>query len=56
MPFRSYCRDQMWLLPPSLEDLLPEDHPARLGAMFVDELDMEEIGATVHVAHGTAET
>ena len=44
MPFRSYCRDQMWLLPPSLEDLLPEDHPARFVAAFVDELDLDEIG------------
>ena len=40
MPFRSYCRDQIWLLPPSLEDLLPEDHPAGFMGMFLDELDL----------------
>ena len=41
MPLRDMDREQMWLLPPSLDELLPLDHPARFVAEFVDVLDKE---------------
>ena len=39
MPLRPVNRDQGWLLPPALDDLLAQDHPARFVAAFVDGLD-----------------
>jgi len=39
VPVRPFSRDRQWLLPPSLDDALADDHPARFVAAFVDAID-----------------
>ena len=39
MPLRPVNRDQGWPLPPTLDELLPQGHPARFIAAFVEGLD-----------------
>ena len=41
---------QQWLLPPSLEDLLPAGHPARLVREFVEAVNLEELGFQTRIA------
>ena len=42
MPWREWDREQVWLMPPSLDEVLADDHPARLVAALVDSLTAEE--------------
>ncbi|MBA3276189.1 MAG: IS1182 family transposase [Chloroflexia bacterium] len=42
MPQRPFFRDQVFLIPPSLDDWLPTDHPARFVAVWLDELTAAE--------------
>jgi transposase len=44
MPYRTYSREQDWLLPPTLGELLADDHPVRFVAEFVDLLELERVG------------
>src|SRR5580704_15637486 len=44
--FRSLDRDTLLLLPPSLQDWLPENHLARFVAEVVSKLDLSPIRAT----------
>lgn len=41
MPRRPFTREQVYLLPPSLDEWLPDDHPVRYVAMFVASLPPE---------------
>lgn len=53
--FRSYDPDELWLLPPSPRDWLPEDHLAYFLADLVDELNLTPILVTYGgVTRGTA--
>ena len=44
--FKSYNQDQLWLLPPSLGDLIPPNHIVRLVNEVIDSISLEPILTT----------
>jgi transposase len=40
MPVRPHTRDQAWLVPPNLGELVPVGHPVRFVAEFIDTIDV----------------
>ena len=51
--FRDWHTDQVFLLPPSLDDFVPEDHPARIVRELVEEtLDLSSIMRSYSDARG----
>ena len=48
--FREVDRETAWLLPPSVQDWLPEDHLARFVVEIVDSLDLGRL--TSALGHG----
>ncbi len=50
--FKEYSSDQMYLMPPSLRDWLPEDHLAYFICDVVDQLDLSEIVRAYEAADG----
>jgi len=50
--FRPYEPDQMLLMPPSLQDWVPEDHLARFVGDLVDTLDLSAIEDTYYEERG----
>ncbi len=44
MPVRPNTRGQSWLLPPSLEEVIPARHTARFIAGFLEQLDLRALG------------
>ncbi len=40
MPFREMNREQAWLLPPTLDELVPPDHLARLYGVQIGALTL----------------
>lgn len=39
--FKDYNQQQNWLFPPSIEELIPEDHPVRIVNGVVEQLDLD---------------
>ena len=43
--FKAYCQNEQWLLPPSLDELVPQNHFVRIVSKTVDELNIEKVFA-----------
>ena len=43
--YKPYIQNEQWLLPPSLDELVPENHFVRIVNKTVDELRIEKVFA-----------
>jgi len=41
--FKDYTTNQLMLLPPSLEELIPAHHPGRTVNMVIDQIDLSSV-------------
>ena len=41
--YKPYNQNEQWLLPPSLDELVPENHFVRIVSKTVDEVRIEEV-------------
>lgn len=41
--FKTYDQSEQWLLPPSLEELAPENHLVRVVSATVDQIDIKAL-------------
>lgn len=41
--FKDYNQQQNWLFPPSIEELIPQDHPVRIVNGVIEHLDLEPL-------------
>ena len=41
--FKTYDQSEQWLLPPSLEELVPENHLVRVVSATVDEIELKAL-------------
>lgn len=41
--FKEYNQQQNWLLPPSIEELIPQDHPVRVVNGVIEQLDLQTL-------------
>ena len=41
--FKEYNQQQNWLFPPSIEELIPQDHPVRVVNGVIEQLDIEPL-------------
>ena len=48
--FKDYNQQQNWLFPPSIEELIPSDHPVRVVNGVVEQLDLELLIKEYHRA------
>ncbi|MGO1672196.1 MAG: transposase, partial [Sphingobacterium sp.] len=46
--FKPYNQHQLMMLPPTLEELIPENHPARIVSQVVDSIDIEPLLNAYH--------
>ena len=53
--FKAYSQDEQWLLPPSLDELVPQNHFVRIVSKTVDELNIEKVFAKYTKGGGARE-
>ena len=46
IPFKTYSQHQIMLLPPSLEELIPENAPVRVVNSIIDRIDLSSLYET----------
>src|SRR5215469_7064304 len=52
--YKPYDQDQMYLIPPSTEELIPADHLVRLVSEAIDEMGLEKVMRKYQVGGGAS--